>query len=104
MLARDRLLTALQHREPDHVPFDLGSNQVTGISVVAYRNLRAHLGLRPVEPALCDAIQQLALPGEDVLTLLQADVRGLFPLNSRTSCGIPGRTWLTRSASPGYAN
>ncbi|MEW6231885.1 MAG: uroporphyrinogen decarboxylase family protein [Chloroflexota bacterium] len=82
MLARDRLLTALQHREPDHVPFDLGSNQVTGISVVAYRNLRAHLGLRPVEPALCDAIQQLALPDEDVLTLLQADARGLFPLNS----------------------
>ncbi len=32
--------------------------------------------------ALCDHIQGLALPDEDLLQLLQADVRGLYPLTS----------------------
>ena len=79
---RERLLTTLDHREPDRVPFDLGSTQVTGIHVVAYRRLREALGLPPVEPVLCDSIQQLARPAEDVLEQLGVDVRGLFPLNS----------------------
>lgn len=82
MNSRERLLAALDHREPDRVPLDLGSTQVTGIHVVAYRNLRAHLGLPPVEPLLCDVIQQLALPDDDVIEQLGVDVRGLFPLNS----------------------
>ncbi|HSN74235.1 MAG TPA: uroporphyrinogen decarboxylase family protein [Anaerolineae bacterium] len=82
MNPRARLLTALDHREPDRVPFDLGSTQVTGIHEVAYRALRAALGLPAVEPQLCDAIQRLALPDDDLLHALGVDTRGLFPLNS----------------------
>jgi uroporphyrinogen decarboxylase len=82
MNSRERLLTALDHREPDRIPLDLGSTQVTGIHAVAYRNLRAALGLPPVEPTICDAIQQLALPDDDIVEKLGVDVRGLFPLNS----------------------
>jgi len=82
MTARDRLLTALDHREPDRIPFDLGSTQVTGIHVVAYRRLRDHLGLPPAEPRICDLVQGLALPDDDVVERLGVDVRGLFPLNS----------------------
>jgi uroporphyrinogen decarboxylase len=82
MTSRERLLTALDHREPDRIPFDLGSTQVTGIHVVAYRRLRDHLGLPAVEPRLCDVVQGLALPDEDVVDTLGVDVRGLFPLNS----------------------
>jgi len=82
MKSRERLLTTLNHREPDRVPFDLGSTQVTGIHVVAYRNLRQALGLPPVEVQLCDSIQQLALPDDDVIERLGVDVRGLFPLSS----------------------
>jgi len=76
------LLTTLNHREPDRVPFDLGSTQVTGIHVVAYRDLCQALDLPPVEVQLCDHIQQLALPDDDVIERLGVDVRGLFPLNS----------------------
>ncbi len=86
---RERLLAALNHREPDRVPFDLGSTQVTGIHVIAYRRLRQALGLPPAPagaqrdaPQLCDYIQQLALPDDDVIERLGVDVRGLFPLNS----------------------
>ena len=82
MNSRERLLTALDHREPDRVPFDLGSTQVTGIHVLAYQRLRGHIGLPPVEPQMCDTIQQLALPDEDLIERLGVDVRGLFPLNS----------------------
>jgi len=82
MTSRDRLLTALDHREPDRIPFDLGSTQVTGIHVVAYRRLRDHLGLPAVEPHICDVVQGLALPDDDVVEKLGVDVRGLFPLNS----------------------
>jgi uroporphyrinogen decarboxylase len=79
---RERLLTALDYQEPDCVPFDFGSTQVTGIHVAAYRGLRQVLGLPPVDMQLCDSIQQLALPDDDVITRLGVDVRGLFPLNS----------------------
>jgi len=89
MNPRERLLTTLDHREPDRIPFDLGSTQVTGIHVVAYRRLRQALGLPAVEPRLCDHIQQLALPDEDLLERLGVDVRGLFPLNSHTPPPTP---------------
>lgn len=82
MNSRTRLLTALDHREPDRIPFDLGSTQVTGIHVVAYRALRDALGLPPVEPVFCDTIQQLALPDDDIIAALGVDTRGLFSLNS----------------------
>jgi uroporphyrinogen decarboxylase len=49
---------------------------------VAYRNLRQALGLPPVDVQLCDYIQQLALPDDDLIERLGVDVRGLFPLNS----------------------
>jgi uroporphyrinogen decarboxylase len=82
MTSRERLLTALDHREPDRIPYDLGSTQVTGIHVVAYRRLRDHLGLPFVEPRICDVVQGLALPDDDLVERLGVDVRGLFPLNS----------------------
>jgi uroporphyrinogen decarboxylase len=82
MNSRERLLTALDHREPDRVPFDLGSTQVTGIHRVAYHSLRRALGLPPVGAWLCDSIQGLALPDDDLIERLGVDVRGLFPLNS----------------------
>src|SRR5512141_3263259 len=82
MNSRERLLTTLNHQEPDLIPLDLGSTQVTGIHVMAYRNLREALGLPPVEPTICDVVQQLALPDDDVIERLGVDVRALYPLNS----------------------
>ena len=80
--SRERLLKALAHQEPDRVPLDLGSTQVTGIHVIAYHRLRQALGLPPTEAQIYDYIQGLALPNTDVIERLGVDVRGLFPLNS----------------------
>ena len=41
MNSRERLRTALNHSEPDRVPFDLGGTETSGISVVALRNWMA---------------------------------------------------------------
>jgi uroporphyrinogen decarboxylase len=80
--SRERILTTLDHREPDRIPFDLGSCQVTGIHVVAYRNLRKALGLPEVEIEMCDAVQQLASIDDDLGRKFSIDTRGLYPLNS----------------------
>lgn len=80
--SRDRLLTTLAHQEPDRIPLDLGSTQVTGIHQIAYRGLREALGLPAVEIQYSDIVQGLALPDEDIIQRLGVDVRGLFPLNS----------------------
>ncbi|MHB8112381.1 MAG: uroporphyrinogen decarboxylase family protein [Bellilinea sp.] len=79
---RERLLTALAHREPDRIPLDLGSTQVTGIHVIAYQKLRQALGLPSVKPQPYDSIQGLAVPDEDLIARLGVDVRGMNPLNS----------------------
>ena len=82
MTPRERLRLALRHREPDRVPYDLASTQVTGISRVACANLRAYLGMAPHEPELMDVMQQVCLPGEDLLERLRVDTRPIVPLVS----------------------
>jgi len=67
------LLTALDHREPDRVPIDLGGNQ-TGIHKFAYQALLGHLGIAD-ELVIMDAVQQLARPCEAVLERFHVDTR-----------------------------
>jgi len=42
--SRSRVEAALNHREPDRVPYDLGGTVLTGINQHAYRRLRRFLG------------------------------------------------------------
>lgn len=79
MTSRERVITTLQHKEPDRVPFDLGSTLTTGITKIAYQNLLKHLGINGRQVVLCDVVQQLATVDEDVLQRLQVDTRGLEP-------------------------
>jgi len=73
MIARERLLTALEHRTPDRVPIDLGGNQ-TGFHRVAYEALLEHLGIQD-DVTIMDPVQQLARPCEAVLERLRVDTR-----------------------------
>ena len=84
MRHRDRLLSALNHKESDRAPIDLASTQVTGISVVAYEKLRHVLGLPAQSSVVCDRIQQIALPHDDVHKLFDIDTRGLWPVMNHT--------------------
>ena len=82
MNSRERILKTLNHEEPDRVPFDLAGSTWTGITNTAYQNLRAHLGLDPLEPEWSDVIQQIVIPEEKILDELGVDTRGVFPITS----------------------
>jgi uroporphyrinogen decarboxylase len=73
MTGRERVLTALDHREPDRVPYDFGGTFVTGSHHIAYRRLRSHLGLSP-DVQMADVRLGLAWIDRDVKDLLGVDV------------------------------
>ena len=77
--SRARVRAALEHREPDRVPFDLGGSRMTGIHVRAYAGLRVALGLPPAEARVADLTQQLADVDADVMDELGCDVRFVGP-------------------------
>ncbi|MCK4416843.1 MAG: hypothetical protein KAV99_01590 [Candidatus Latescibacteria bacterium] len=79
MNSRERVLKALEHKEPDRIPLDLGSSNVTGITKKTYINLARYLGEEIKEVKLFDTVQQLALMDENILNRLEVDTRGLMP-------------------------
>ena len=74
MTSRERVLAAINHRESDRVPIDLGSNPSSGISAIAHDNLMNHLGWSNQPTLIYDVVQQLAQPGEKLIDLLGVDV------------------------------
>jgi uroporphyrinogen decarboxylase len=83
MNSRDRLLLALNHKEPDRVPVDLGSATVTGISAIAYNNLKKHLGIdKPTR--IIDVVQQLASVDMDIIDLFGVDALDINRISAET--------------------
>ncbi len=78
MNSRERLLTTLSHREPDHIPLDIGGSDVTGIHRDAYKCLARYFGLSENVP-ICEIVQQVALPEEPLLQKFEVDTRPIFP-------------------------
>jgi len=84
MKSRERLQLALNHKEPDRVPFDLGATVLTSIHHKSYRALRKYLGLPEVEPQIVDIFQQIVTVDEDVREVLKCDVKDVAPRSSAT--------------------
>ncbi len=74
---RERVLTALDHKQPDRVPFDLGGSFVTTINVAAYARLRRALGLAEHWQLVREQSQSV-LVDEDVRQALGVDTIGIF--------------------------
>ncbi|HSW46776.1 MAG TPA: uroporphyrinogen decarboxylase family protein [Phycisphaerae bacterium] len=62
MTSRERILAAIDHREPDRVPIDCGAMRSTGIQAIAYNRLKAHLDMQGGHTRVYDVVQQLAEP------------------------------------------
>ena len=73
MTSRERVLAALNRREPDRVPIDFGGHRSSGIAAIAYARLRDALGLARKPIRVYDPIQQLAVVDEDVLDRFGVD-------------------------------
>ena len=73
MKSRERVLAAIEHREPDRVPVDLGATPSSGISAIAYGKLKKHLGMTGGHTRVYDVVQQLAQPEDAILDRFHID-------------------------------
>ena len=74
MNSRERVMAALRHEVPDRVPVDLGGMRSTGITALAYRWLKEHLGIAEGDIYVYDTGQQLAVVESSILELFGVDV------------------------------
>jgi uroporphyrinogen decarboxylase len=71
--SRERVLTAVNHREPDRVPIDLGGHRSSGIMAIAYAKLKDYLGITSGDIYVYDFVQQLAIIEPEVLDRFGVD-------------------------------
>ncbi|MEJ2305395.1 MAG: uroporphyrinogen decarboxylase family protein [Anaerolineales bacterium] len=84
MNSRERLNLALNHKEPDRIPFDLGATVLTSIHHKSYRALRKYLEMPDLEPRIVDIFQQIVEVDDDMRDFLKVDVRDVAPRSSAT--------------------
>lgn len=91
---RERVLTAINHEEPDRVPLIFGVDHTTGISMRAYQRLTSHLGIEAEDRYIYDWPELGAAdPDEAVLRYLGSDARGVHDL-------FPQETYLHNRNRP----
>ena len=73
MTSRERIITAIDHKQPDRIPVDLGATPSSGISAVAYNNLIKYLGLH-LENHVYDVVQEVTQPEMELLEMFRVDV------------------------------
>ncbi len=88
---RDRVLTALDHREPDRVPIDFGGTPVSGIHVSVVAGLRQHYGLEPRLVKVHEPYQMLGLIDDDLKQAMGIDVEGV--VGRETMFGFRNDSW-----------
>jgi uroporphyrinogen decarboxylase len=102
LTSRERVMMAVNHREPDRVPIDLGGHRSSGIMAIAYNKLKQHLGIETGDIYVYDFVQQLAIIEPEVLDRFGVDTielgRGFalkpedwhsWVLPDGTACKIP---------------
>ena len=79
MTSRERVQMALEHKEPDHVPLDLGASAVTGMQVDTVYQLLQALQLDPpgTPVKVTEPYQMLGEIKPDLMEALGVDVVGL---------------------------
>ncbi len=76
MTSRERVWQSLNHKEPDQVPLDLNATCCTALTLVAYQNLRAYLGLGPdLTPSISSQVMVTVRGREDLLKHYAIDTR-----------------------------
>ncbi len=93
MTPRERIKKAIEHKEVNRVPIDLGATPVTGIAVSVVARLRQVLGLdsksksvRVIEP-----YQMLGEIAEDIRKILRVDTIGLW--GRKNLFGFENKNW-----------
>jgi hypothetical protein len=91
--SRERLITTLSHKQPDHIPIDFGGTPTTGMHVSCVVALRDHFGLKKRPVHVHEPFQMLGTLEEDLMAAMGLDVIGTFARN--TMFGFPADEWKT---------
>ena len=81
MTSRERVLTAINHEEPDRVPLVIGVSNATGIKMRTYRGIKKIIGVQAPDNYIYDW-PELGTAEIDEATMrrLHSDVRGVLDL------------------------
>jgi hypothetical protein len=91
MTSRERVQSALAHRQPDRVPVDFGGTSVTGIHVSCVAVLREYYGLEKRLVKVHEPYQMLGWIDEDLKAAMGIDVEGAMP--RQTMFGFLNEDW-----------
>jgi hypothetical protein len=103
MTSRQRIALALEHRQPDRIPLDLGSSPVTGMHVTTVYLLRQALGLDPpgTPVKVIEPYQMLGEIAPDLIEALGVDVLGVWPSKNLFGFRNEGwKPWTTFDGTP----
>jgi uroporphyrinogen-III decarboxylase len=89
--SRQRLLDALNHRQPDRIPVDFGGSAVTGIHVSCVAQLRDHFGLDHHPVKVIEPFQMLGEVEDDLKQALGVDVKSVP--GRKTMFGFENTNW-----------
>ncbi|MCC7498112.1 MAG: methyltransferase [Bryobacterales bacterium] len=91
MTSRERIRTAVSHREPDRIPVDFGGSTVTGIHISVVAALRDHYGLDKHPVKVFDTTQMLGQVEDDLRDAMGIDTTPVVP--PRASFGFRLEDW-----------
>ena len=89
--SRERLVTALNHQQPDRVPIDLGGTTVTGVHVSCVAELRDYYGLEKHPIRVPEPYQMLGTLDDDLREAMGIDVACVLPRINKF--GFPSEGW-----------
>jgi hypothetical protein len=89
--SRERLVTTLNHKQPDRIPIDFGGTAVTGVHASCVAALRDYYGLEKRPVRIHEPFQMLAQVDDDLKDAIGIDVVGVFSRN--TMFGFPAEKW-----------
>ncbi len=88
LTSRERVMTSVDHREPDRVPVDLGGHRSSGMMAIAYDRLKQHLGVTTGHVYVYDLVQQLAIIEPEIL-----DRFGVDTIELGRGFGLQAQDW-----------
>jgi len=91
MTSKERLIKALNHKEPDRIPLDFGGTAVTGMHVKIVIALRDYYGLEKRPVKVHEPYQMLGLIEDDLQRALGIDVEGVYA--AETLFGFRNEGW-----------
>jgi uroporphyrinogen decarboxylase len=75
MTSRERVALALDHKEPDRIPLDIGGGNSTTLHVEAYENLVNHIGAEQHTVQVGSKVDRTTIMSDEILVALGSDIR-----------------------------